>query len=95
MYCIGTPLYRCRYEVNPGLVPELEANGMEFVGKDETGERMEILELSDNPPAHPFFVAAQFHPEFKSRCDAAWLTCCRGREGARVGQGWIVICKGG
>ena len=59
MYCIETPLYRCRYEVNPGLVPELEANGMEFVGKDETGERMEILELEDNPPQHPFYLAVQ------------------------------------
>lgn len=57
----------CRYEVNPSLVPELEASGMQFVGRDETGERMEILEVTNNPPDHPFFVAAQFHPEFKSR----------------------------
>lgn len=56
-----------RYEVNPDLVPKLEAQGMMFVGRDETGERMEILELSNNPCDHPFFVAAQFHPEFKSR----------------------------
>ena len=56
-----------RYEVNPDLVPKLEAQGMMFVGRDETGERMEILELSSNPCDHPFFVAAQFHPEFKSR----------------------------
>jgi len=62
-----SPLVSSRYEVNPSLVPELEAKGMQFVGRDETGERMEILELSDNPPDHPFFVAAQFHPEFKSR----------------------------
>ncbi|GAX75826.1 hypothetical protein CEUSTIGMA_g3269.t1 [Chlamydomonas eustigma] len=59
--------HRHRYEVNPSLVPELEAAGLMFVGKDETGERMEILELTDNPAEHPFFVAAQFHPEFKSR----------------------------
>ncbi len=56
-----------RYEVNPDLVPKLEAAGLQFVGKDETGQRMEILELADNPPDHPFFVGAQFHPEFKSR----------------------------
>ena len=33
------------------------------MGKDESGERMEIIEHS----RHPFFIAAQFHPEFKSR----------------------------
>lgn len=55
--------HRHRYEVNPELVPLLEAKGLRFVGRDETGERMEILEHAD----HPFFVAAQFHPEFKSR----------------------------
>lgn len=59
--------HRHRYEVNPDLVPRLEGAGLQFVGRDETGERMEILELTSNPPDHPFFVAAQFHPEFKSR----------------------------
>ena len=59
--------HRHRYEVNPALVPRLEAEGLRFVGKDETGERMEILELEDNPSGHPFYVAAQFHPEFKTR----------------------------
>ena len=58
--------HRHRYEVNPTLVPALEKAGLRFVGKDETGERMEIVEL-DASAAHPFFVAAQFHPEFKSR----------------------------
>jgi CTP synthase len=28
---------------------------------------MEILELDQNPSGHPYYVAAQFHPEFKSR----------------------------
>mmetsp|Transcript_17645 Transcript_17645/g.30259 ORF Transcript_17645/g.30259 Transcript_17645/m.30259 type:complete len:597 (-) Transcript_17645:302-2092(-) len=59
--------HRHRYEVNPVLVPRLEEAGLHFVGRDETGERMEILELADNPKNHPFYVAAQFHPEFKSR----------------------------
>ena len=59
--------HRHRYEVNPEMVPMLEEKGLKFVGRDETGERMEILELLDNPSDHPFFVAAQFHPEFKSR----------------------------
>lgn len=47
--------YRHRYEINPEYVPQLEAAGMRFVGRDETGQRMGILELRD----HPYFVAAQ------------------------------------
>ena len=41
--------HRHRYEVNPTLVPALEKAGLRFVGKDETGERMEIVELDANP----------------------------------------------
>ncbi|KAJ2356889.1 CTP synthase ura7, partial [Coemansia sp. RSA 2618] len=56
--------HRHRYEVNPEIVKELEAKGMHFVGRDaETGERMEILELED----HPYFVGAQYHPEYLTR----------------------------
>eukprot|EP00898_Chlorokybus_atmophyticus_P007487 jgi/Chlat1/773/Chrsp104S01244 len=55
--------HRHRYEVNPEMVGKLEEHGMHFVGKDETGRRMEILEVDD----HPYFVATQYHPEFKSR----------------------------
>ncbi|XXG61605.1 hypothetical protein AAC387_Pa05g0176 [Persea americana] len=55
--------HRHRYEVNPDMIPKLEAAGLSFVGKDETGKRMEIVELPD----HPYFVGVQFHPEFKSR----------------------------
>ncbi|KAJ0989351.1 hypothetical protein J5N97_007707 [Dioscorea zingiberensis] len=55
--------HRHRYEVNPDMIMELESAGLAFVGRDETGRRMEILELPD----HPYFVGAQFHPEFKSR----------------------------
>lgn len=36
---------------------------MNFVGRDDSGKRMEILELKD----HPFFVGVQFHPEYLSR----------------------------
>ena len=59
--------HRHRYEVNPALVPRLEEAGLQFVGRntDESGERMEIVELSDK--SHPYFVACQFHPEFTSR----------------------------
>ncbi|RWR96209.1 CTP synthase-like protein isoform X1 [Cinnamomum micranthum f. kanehirae] len=55
--------HRHRYEVNPDMISVLEAAGLSFVGKDETGRRMEIVEL----PTHPYFVGVQFHPEFKSR----------------------------
>ncbi|KAL8139051.1 hypothetical protein V2J09_005052 [Rumex salicifolius] len=55
--------HRHRYEVNPEAVKQLEDAGMVFVGKDETGQRMEIIEL----PSHPFFIGVQFHPEFNSR----------------------------
>jgi len=59
--------HRHRYEVNPGLVPDLEAGGLQFVGRntDGNGERMEVIEL--DVEKHPYFIAAQFHPEFTSR----------------------------
>ncbi|KAF3590053.1 hypothetical protein F2Q69_00028550 [Brassica cretica] len=55
--------HRHRYEVNPDMVELLEKAGLSFAAKDETGKRMEIVEL----PNHPFFIGAQFHPEYKSR----------------------------
>ncbi|PIA61168.1 hypothetical protein AQUCO_00300590v1 [Aquilegia coerulea] len=71
--CITSKLYhssayvderhRHRYEVNPVVINRLEEGGLKFVGTDESGKRMEILEL----PGHPFYVGVQFHPEFKSR----------------------------
>jgi len=55
--------HRHRYEVNPEMIHLFEEKGFKFVGKDETGRRMEIIELK----GHPFYVACQFHPEYKSR----------------------------
>ncbi|XP_075552607.1 CTP synthase isoform X2 [Dermacentor variabilis] len=55
--------HRHRYEVNPSYVPDLEKAGLKFVGKDTSGKRMEVIELSD----HPYFVGVQFHPEYISR----------------------------
>ncbi|GFS29002.1 CTP synthase family protein [Actinidia rufa] len=55
--------HRHRYEVNPDMVAQLEDAGLSFVGKDESGQRMEIVELHN----HPYYVGVQFHPEFKSR----------------------------
>ena len=52
-----------RYEVNPDLIERIEAAGLVFVGKDESGQRCEIFELEN----HPYYVGVQFHPEFKSR----------------------------
>jgi CTP synthase len=55
--------HRHRYEVNPDIIEDIEAAGLVFVGKDETGQRCEIFELE----GHPYYVGVQFHPEFKSR----------------------------
>ena len=55
--------HRHRYEVNPELIDRIESAGLIFVGKDETGQRCEIMELKD----HPYYVGTQYHPEFKSR----------------------------
>lgn len=55
--------HRHRYEINPNFIEGCEKNGLQFVGKDEFGQRMEILEL-DN---HPYFVATQYHPEYVSK----------------------------
>ena len=55
--------HRHRYEVNPDLIEQIESAGLRYVGKDETGQRCEIMELEN----HPYFVGTQYHPEFKSR----------------------------
>ncbi|XP_071441356.1 CTP synthase 1 isoform X1 [Hetaerina americana] len=55
--------HRHRYEVNPSYVEKLEAAGLKFIGRDESGERMEMMELE----GHPYYVATQFHPEYLSR----------------------------
>ncbi|MCX7979173.1 MAG: gamma-glutamyl-gamma-aminobutyrate hydrolase family protein, partial [Bdellovibrionaceae bacterium] len=55
--------HRHRYEVNPKYIKRLTKKGLKFSGKSTDGKRMEILEL----PGHKFFLATQFHPEFKSR----------------------------
>lgn len=55
--------HRHRYEVNTRYIRDLEAAGLKFSGRSPDGRRMEILELS----GHPYFIASQFHPEFKSR----------------------------
>jgi CTP synthase len=57
--------HRHRYEMNPEYVERLEAKGMSFSGRMPDRPIMEVMEL---PRAtHPFFIGAQFHPEFNSR----------------------------
>jgi CTP synthase len=55
--------HRHRYEVNNFLRKRLEAAGLVISGTSPDDRLVEIIEISD----HPFFVASQFHPEFKSR----------------------------
>jgi CTP synthase len=57
--------HRHRYEVNPRLRNRLEQAGLVCSGESPNGQLVEIIELAD----HPWFVAGQFHPEFKSRPD--------------------------
>jgi CTP synthase len=57
--------HRHRYEVNNRYRKDLEAAGMRLSGTSPDDNLVEIIEI----PAHPFFVASQFHPEFKSRPD--------------------------
>jgi CTP synthase len=60
--------HRHRYEINPDYIRRLEENGLQFVGRDDRGERMEIFELpvhSDDGPCHPYYVGVQYHPELK------------------------------
>jgi len=54
--------HRHRYEVNNNLLPILEKAGLAVTGLSEDKKLVEIIEL----PNHPWFVAAQFHPEFTS-----------------------------
>jgi CTP synthase len=59
--------HRHRYEVNNRYRDDLAAAGMVFAGVSPDDRLVEIVELPD----HPYFVASQFHPEFKSRPDDA------------------------
>lgn len=55
--------HRHRYEFNNDYRERLEEAGLVVSGTTPDGQLVEIIELAD----HPFFVATQFHPEFKSR----------------------------
>ncbi len=82
--------HRHRYEVNNELRPQLVDAGLVVSGTFQEGRLVEIVELPD----HPWFVASQFHPEFKSRPTrpaplfrefvAAALERARSRSGVRA-----------
>ena len=55
--------HRHRYEVNNLLRKRLQSAGLRICGTSPDERLVEVIELTE----HPFFVASQFHPEFKSR----------------------------
>jgi CTP synthase len=55
--------HRHRYEFNCLFERTLTERGLEIVGRSHDGKFVEIIEL----PGHPWYVAVQFHPEFKSK----------------------------
>ncbi len=69
--CYGRPAiwerHRHRYEFNNVYRAQFESLGMTISGANADGSLVEIVEI----PGHPWFVAVQFHPEFKSKPTAA------------------------
>ncbi len=69
--------FRHRYEVEPQYIDRLEQAGLIFSGRHPSQPIMQVLELAQpldahaaavaDVPTHPFFIAAQFHPELTSR----------------------------
>jgi CTP synthase len=55
--------HRHRYEVNPVYFDTLEQAGLKITGRSPDGKLAEMIEIN----SHPYFVACQFHPEFKSK----------------------------
>ena len=69
--CYGTDFiserHRHRYEFNNVYRQQYLAHGVAFAGTSPDETLVEIMEI----PSHPWFVAVQFHPEFKSKPIAA------------------------
>ena len=55
--------HRHRYEFNSRYKEEFEKAGMDIVGLSPDGNYIEAVEIKE----HPYFLAVQYHPEFKSR----------------------------
>lgn len=58
-----TERHRHRFEVNNDFLPQLEEAGMVFSGRNPQGGLVELVEIKE----HPWYIACQFHPEFKSK----------------------------
>ncbi|MDG2061081.1 MAG: CTP synthase [SAR86 cluster bacterium] len=54
--------HRHRYEINNNYIDKLQLTGIEFVGRSESKNLVEVIERND----HPWFIGCQFHPEFTS-----------------------------
>jgi CTP synthase len=65
--CEISERHRHRLEVSNAYRPTLEEKGLVFGGTSPEGDLAEMIEL----PGHPFYLASQFHPEFKSRPNRA------------------------
>jgi CTP synthase len=80
--------HRHRYEVNNLLRKRLQSAGLRVCGTSPDERLVEVIELED----HPFFVASQFHPEFKSRPERPaplfrdFVAAARERAADREGQ---------
>ena len=57
--------FRHRYEVDPQFIDQLERKGLVFSGRHPSQPIMQVLELPQLQ--HPYFIAAQYHPELTSR----------------------------
>jgi CTP synthase len=81
--------HRHRYEVNNLLRKRLQSAGLHISGTSPDERLVEVIELDE----HPFFVASQFHPEFKSRPERpaplfrGFVAAALERAGARAGSG--------
>ena len=64
--------HRHRYEFNNSYRQQFQAHGMRFSGTSPDGKLVEIVEVD----GHPWFVAVQFHPEFKSKPTKAHPLFC-------------------
>lgn len=68
-----TERHRHRYEVNQAFKSDIEKGGLTLSGTSPDGKLVEFVEAND----HPYFVATQAHPEFKSRPFKAHPLFCR------------------
>jgi CTP synthase len=79
--------HRHRYEVNNLLRKRLQSAGLRISGTSPDERLVEVVEIDE----HPFFVASQFHPEFKSRPERpaplfrSFIAAALERAGSRAG----------